>query len=107
MRIPGVRADVRRREAGLAVASEVSSLQLFRGSGRRSTPSTTEKTAVVEPIPNASVSTAIAAKPGDLRSWRSAIFESERTIGMKPHYSRRVLRGTCPAKAKHSSEAQP
>ena len=35
------------------------------GSGLRSTPLTTEKSAVFAPMPSASVNTAMAAKPGD------------------------------------------
>jgi len=41
------------------------------GNGRSMTASTTLKTAVFAPIPSASVATAIAVKPGDLRSRRN------------------------------------
>ena len=39
--------------------------------GFQSSESQTLKMAVVAPMPSASVSTAVAAKPGDLRSMRS------------------------------------
>ena len=42
------------------------------GSGRSMTASTTLKTAVLAPMPSASVATATAVKPGDFRSSRSA-----------------------------------
>ena len=38
------------------------------GSGRRSTPSTIEKIAVVAPMPKASMRTAVTAKPSDFRT---------------------------------------
>src|SRR5687768_17255470 len=41
-------------------------------SGRSRTPFTTLNTAALPPIPNASVNTAAAVKPGVLRSWRTA-----------------------------------
>src|SRR5215470_1884390 len=43
-----------------------------KGSGRSRMPSTSEKMAVVAPIPSASVRITVSAKPGDLRSWRKA-----------------------------------
>ncbi len=43
-----------------------------KGSGWRSTASRMLKMAVVAPMPRASVRMAVAAKPGLLRSWRSA-----------------------------------
>ncbi len=50
----------------------VTSLAGFgNGKGRSNTPSTIEKMAVVAPMPNASVSTAVSVNPGDLRNWRS------------------------------------
>src|SRR5580698_4151092 len=51
-----------------------------KGSGRRSTPSTMEKIAVVAPIPKASMSTAVAVKPGDVLSCRNANLRSERSL---------------------------
>ena len=42
------------------------------GSGRSKTAFTTEKMAVLAPMPSASVSTATVVKPGFLRSMRSA-----------------------------------
>ena len=50
-----------------------------KGRGRRSTPSTMEKMAVVAPMPRASMRTAVSEKPGDLERWRTAIFRSRST----------------------------
>ena len=47
-----------------------------RPSGRSSTAFTTEKIAVLAPIPSASVSTATIVNPGDFRNIRSAYFKS-------------------------------
>jgi hypothetical protein len=47
-------------------------------------PKTIEKMAVVAPIPNAKMSTAVKANPGDFRSCRKTSFRSERilTLGL-------------------------
>ncbi len=45
----------------------------LKGSGRNNIASTTEKTAVIPPIPIASVRIAVTANPGDLRSCRQPI----------------------------------
>src|ERR1700722_482706 len=39
-----------------------------------------EKIAVVAPMPKASMSTAVAVKPGDLLSWRNANLRSKRSL---------------------------
>src|ERR1700722_1931227 len=39
-----------------------------------------EKIAVVAPMPKASMSTAVAVKPGDLLSWRNTNLRSERSL---------------------------
>ena len=57
-------------------ASTISRSGRGNGSGRSNTPSTIEKIAVVAPIPSASISTAVATKPGDFNRWRTAIFRS-------------------------------
>ena len=54
--------------AGLTETTIVSRSGSGKGSGRRRTAFTTLKMAVLAPIPNASASTATAAKPGFLRS---------------------------------------
>src|SRR6059036_1163629 len=48
----------------------------WNGSGRNNTALSTLNTAVLAPIPSASVSTTTQANPGDLPSWRSANFKS-------------------------------
>jgi hypothetical protein len=53
-----------------------------KGRGRSSTPSTMEKIAVVAPTPRASISTAVAVKPGDFNRWRTAIRRSWKGIGI-------------------------
>src|SRR5215471_14544101 len=50
------------------------------GKGRSSTPSTTEKIAVVAPMPKASVSTAVIVKPADLRNCRKTKRRSCKTF---------------------------
>jgi hypothetical protein len=52
--------------------TRTSSSGLEKGSGLRSTAFTTEKMAVLAPMPRASVATATAAKPGLRASIRSA-----------------------------------
>src|SRR5690349_11560150 len=47
-----------------------------KGSGRNSTEYTTEKIALLAPMPSASASTAMAVKPGDLKSTRDAYLRS-------------------------------
>src|SRR5262245_37307710 len=48
----------------------------LNGSGRNNTALTTLNTAVLAPIPSASVSTTTQAKPGDFPSWRKANLRS-------------------------------
>jgi hypothetical protein len=43
-----------------------------KGNGRTETPSTTERDAVVAPMPSASINTALMENPSDLPQWRDA-----------------------------------
>ena len=90
-RIARVGLDVRSRDPGLPIYSHLCTLlnvgsctslsECGKGSGRsRSTPSTTEKMAIVAPIPSASISTAVDVKPGDFNKWRIAIRRSWKGI---------------------------
>src|SRR3984885_4263533 len=72
-------------------ANTTSWLEFGNGSGRSKTPSTIEKIAVVAPIPNASMSTAVAVKPGDLPSCRNANLRSGRRFCRWFQRGRRVL----------------
>src|ERR1700761_9750678 len=56
------------------------------GRGRKSTASTMEKMAVVAPMPKASMSTAVMANPGDLRSWRRTKRRSKRIFSIRYTY---------------------
>src|SRR5215472_12070596 len=54
------------------------------GNGLSNTASTIENTAVVAPIPSASINTAVVVKAGDLSEWRIAIRRSGKDIGAGP-----------------------
>ena len=54
------------------------------GNGRMSTLSTTVNIAVFAPMPNASVSTASAANPGELRNIRRPNLRSCQKLSMQP-----------------------
>ena len=54
------------------IAEEDETIGMAKGNGRRRMPSTSEKTAMVAPMPKARVRMTVAVKAGDLRSWRRA-----------------------------------
>ena len=53
-----------------------------------------EKIAVVAPMPNASISTAVTVNPGDLRSWRNANLRSGNNERLHKASSDTVVRPT-------------
>jgi hypothetical protein len=77
---PELRESVRPR-LGLTEAIRTSRSGLRYGSGRSNTALTTLKIAVLAPMPNASVSTATAVKPGFFSNWRKAKRRSFMAVG--------------------------
>src|SRR5882724_7817027 len=63
-------------------ASTIRRSECGKGRGRNRTPSTMEKIAVVAPIPKASISTAVAVKPGDCLNCRKTNFKSRKNERM-------------------------
>src|SRR5262245_31023457 len=68
-------------------ATDVARAGVGPGSGLRSTPFTTENTAVVAPIVRPSVPITATAKPGRRACWRTAMRRSFRTAAIEPDAS--------------------